>query len=107
MASNDIQSQISALRDEIAEVRKNLASRGSDAYATLRERAGDAVEAARPAARSARRYVAGEGAAVAQTARDHPAGLSALVLAAGLAGVAIGYLLATVQEEPPRRMRWY
>ncbi|MFC3076218.1 hypothetical protein [Shinella pollutisoli] len=107
MASNDVQSQISALRDEISRIQQDLAERGGDAYESLRERAGDAVEAARPAVRSARRYVRAEGAAVAQTARDHPAGLSAVVMAAGLAGIAIGYLVGTLQNEPPRRSRWY
>jgi len=107
MASNDVQSQISALRDEIAGIQKDLAERGGEAYESLRERAGEAVDAARPAVRSAGRYVRNEGAAVAQTARDHPAGLSAVVMAAGLAGVVVGYLLGTLQDEPPRRSRWY
>lgn len=106
MASNDVQSQIAALRDELDGIRQDLAERGSETYRTLRERAGEAAEAARPALRTARRYVRNEGTAVAQTARDHPAGLSALVIAAGLAGIAIGYLIGTLENEPPRRWHW-
>lgn len=106
MANTDVQSQISALREEITQLQRDLAERGGEAYEALRDRAGNAVEAARPAVRSATRYVKAEGAAVAQTAREHPAGLSTVVLAAGLAGVAIGYLLGTLNNEPPHRHRW-
>jgi ElaB/YqjD/DUF883 family membrane-anchored ribosome-binding protein len=74
MASNDVQSQISALRAEIASLQKDLGERGSEAYETIRDRAGNAVEAARPAVRSATKYVRNEGAAVAQAAREHPGG---------------------------------
>lgn len=107
MASNDVQSQISALRDEIAQLQKDLADQGAQAYDTLRERAGNAVEAAKPAVRSAGKYVKSEGAAVAQAAREHPAALSTVVVTAGLAGMAIGYLLGVLQNEPPRRQRWF
>ena len=107
MASNDVQSQISALRAEIAQLQKDIGEQGEQAYKTIRDRAGNAVEAARPAVRSASKYVRDEGAAVAQTARDHPAGLSTIVLTAGLAGVAIGYLLGSLESEPPRRQRWF
>lgn len=107
MASNDVQSQISALRDEIAALQKDLGERGAEAYETMRERAGNAMEAARPAMRSARKYVRNEGAAVADAAREHPAALSAVVLTAGIAGLAIGYLLGSLDSEPPRRQRWF
>jgi ElaB/YqjD/DUF883 family membrane-anchored ribosome-binding protein len=106
MASNDVQSQISALREEIAALQKDLGERGAEAYEAVRERAGDAVDAARPAVRSATRYVRNEGAAVAQAAREHPAALSTVVLTAGLAGVLIGYLLGSYESEP-RRQRWF
>lgn len=106
MASNDVQSQISALREEIAALQKDLGERGAEAYEAVRERAGEAVDAARPAVRSATRYVRNEGAAVAQTAREHPAAVSTLVLTAGLAGVLIGYLLGSYESEP-RRQRWF
>ena len=53
MASTDVQSQISALRAEIAQLQKDFGARGSEAYETIRDRAGNAVEAARPAMRSA------------------------------------------------------
>jgi ElaB/YqjD/DUF883 family membrane-anchored ribosome-binding protein len=106
MATSDIQSQITALRDEIALLQKDLADQGSQAYGAIRDRAGDAVEAARPVVRSATKYVRSEGAAVAQAAREHPAGASTVILAAGLAGVALGYLLGSLQNEPPRRHRW-
>ncbi len=96
MASNDVQSQISALRDEIAALQKDLG-----------ERASDAMEAARPAVRSAAKYVRKEGAAVADAAREHPAALSTVVVAAGLAGVFVGYLLGSLESEPPRRQRWF
>ncbi len=108
MASNDVQSQISALRDEIAALQKDFGERSAEAYETVRERAGSAVEAARPAVRSATRYVRNEGAAVAQAAREHPAALSTVVLTAGLAGIVIGYLLGSLESEPPRRhQRWF
>ena len=107
MASNDVQSQISALRSEIAQLQKDLGEQGAQAYETIRDRAGNAVEAARPAVRSATKYVKAEGAAVAQTAREHPAALSTVVLTAGLAGVVIGYLLGSLESEPPRRQRWF
>lgn len=106
MASNDVQSQISALRAEIATLQKDLGERSAEAYDTVRERAGDAVDAARPAVRTAARYVRKEGAAVAQTAREHPAALSTVVMTAGLAGIVIGYLLGSLESEP-RRQRWF
>jgi ElaB/YqjD/DUF883 family membrane-anchored ribosome-binding protein len=56
-STNDVQSQISALRAEIAQLQKDLGERGSEAYETIRDRAGNAVEAARPAVRSATKYV--------------------------------------------------
>lgn len=108
MASNDVQSQISALRDEIAALQKDFSERSTEAYETVRERAGNAMEAARPAVRSATRYVRNESAAVAQAAREHPAALSTVVLTAGLAGVVIGYLLGSLENESPRRhQRWF
>ena len=107
MASNDVQSQISALRAEIAQLQKDFGERSSEAYESMRERAGNAMDAARPAVRSATKYVRSEGAAVAQTARGHPAAASTIVLAAGLAGVVIGYLLGSLENEPPRRQRWF
>ncbi|MBB5041301.1 hypothetical protein [Shinella fusca] len=107
MASNDVQSQISALRAEIAQLQKDLGDKGAEAYDTMRERAGNAMEAARPAVRSASRYVRNEGAAVAQAAREHPAAVSTLVLTAGLAGIVLGYLIGSLESEPPRRQRWF
>lgn len=107
MASNDVQSQISALRDELAQLQKELADQGSQAYETLRDQAGKAVDAARPAARSATRYVKTEGAAVARAAREHPAALSTVVVTAGLAGLAMGYLLGSLEGTPARRQRWF
>ena len=107
MASTDVQSQISALRAELAQLQKDLGDRGAEAYEAMRDRAGDAVEAARPAMRSARRYVRSEGAAVAEAAREHPAAMSTVVLAAGFAGLVVGYLLGTLENEPPRRQRWF
>jgi len=107
MASNDVQSQISALREEIAQLQKDLGERGAEAYDTIRDRAGNAVEAARPAVRSAKRYVRNESAAMAEAAREHPAALSTVVVAAGLAGVLIGYLIGSLESEPPRRQRWF
>ncbi len=107
MASTDVQSQISALRAEIAQLQKDLGDKGAEAYDTMRERAGNAMEAARPAVRSASRYVRNEGAAVAQAAREHPAAVSTLVLTAGLAGIVLGYLIGSLESEPPRRQRWF
>ena len=43
MASTDVQSQISALRAEIAALQKDLGDRGAEAYETIRDRAGNAV----------------------------------------------------------------
>ena len=107
MATNDVQSQISALRAEIAALQKDFGERGSEAYETIRDRAGNAVDAARPAVRSATKYVRSEGAALAQTAREHPAGLSTVALTAGLVGMVLGYLLGSLESEPPRRQRWF
>ena len=42
MASTDVQSQISALRAEIAALQKDLGERGTEAYETIRDRAGNA-----------------------------------------------------------------
>ena len=107
MASNDVQSQITALRDELAQLQKDFGERGTEAYEAIRDRAGDAVEAARPAMRSARRYVRNEGAAVAEAAREPPAAMSTVVLAAGFAGLVVGYMLGSLESEPPRRQRWF
>lgn len=107
MASTDVQSQISALRKEIAQLQKDLGDRGAEAYETIRDRAGNAVDATRPAVRSATRYVRNEGAAMAETAREHPAAVSTVVLTAGFAGLVLGYLLGSLETEPPRRQRWF
>ena len=107
MASNDVQSQISALRAEIAALQKDFGERGAEAYETMRDRAGNAMEAARPAVRSATKYVRREGAAVAEAAREHPAALSGVVLTAGIGGMVVGYLLGSLESEPPRRQRWF
>src|SRR5690606_21698704 len=46
MAATDAQSQISALRAEITQLQKDLGERGAEAYETMRDRAGNAMEAA-------------------------------------------------------------
>ncbi|HVK90426.1 MAG TPA: hypothetical protein VM468_03290, partial [Mycoplana sp.] len=83
--------------------RQELAARTTETYEGMRERAGKAGRSVRAAARGGADYVRAEGAAVADAAREHPAATSTLVLTAGLAGFAIGYLLAGATEPPPRR----
>lgn len=103
MAEFDAQKQVTALREEIDKLRQELAARTTETYEGMRERAGKAGRSVRAAARGGADYVRAEGAAVADAAREHPAATSTLVLTAGLAGFAIGYLLAGATEPPPRR----
>ena len=42
----------------------------------------------------------------AQISREHPAAVSTLVLAAGLAGVVLGYLLGSAEDRTPRSRYW-
>ncbi|QRM53860.1 hypothetical protein [Sinorhizobium sp. BG8] len=104
--ATDAQSQIAALRDDLARLHKQLADQGTDTYKGLNRRARHAFRAARPAVSNAADYVRSEGTAVADTARSHPAALSAIVVTSALAGLAVGFLLASATSEPPRRRYW-
>lgn len=106
MATNT-QSEIDALRSEIGKLQKELAAQGADVYEGARARTGRAARAVQPAVRSAGRYLRSEGTAVADAARNHPAALSGIVALAGLAGLAIGYLLASSEDRSYHRRYWY
>ncbi|PTM97354.1 hypothetical protein [Mycoplana dimorpha] len=103
MAESDPQKQVTALREEIDKLRAELAARTAETYEGMRERAGKTGQSVRAAAREGADYVRSEGAAVADTARAHPAATSALVLTVGFAGLILGYLLASATEPAPRR----
>jgi hypothetical protein len=103
MAEFDAQTQVTALREEIDKLRRDLVARTSETYEGVRERASKAGQSVRTATREGAEYVRAEGAAVAEAAREHPAAASTLALTAGLAGFALGYFLASATEPPPRR----
>ena len=103
MANFDAQGQITALREEIEKLRQELATKSAETYEDVRNRAGNAGRSVRAAMRTGADYVRSEGAAAADAAREHPAAVSTLVLMAGLAGLLLGYLLAS---EPPARSKY-
>lgn len=105
MANLDAQAQIAALREEIDKLKEDLVTRTAGAYGNMRDKAEKAGKAVRVAAQDRADYLRAEGAAVAEAAREHPAAVSTLVLTAGLAGFAVGYLLASAAE-PPRSRYW-
>ncbi|SOC41178.1 hypothetical protein SAMN05892877_108136 [Rhizobium subbaraonis] len=107
MAELDAQTQLASLREEIDRLRKEMSAQASEVVDEARDRAGRAGKSMRAAARHGAGYVRSEGAAVADTAREHPAAVSTLVLVAGLAGVAVGYLLALASEHPSRSSRYW
>lgn len=106
MAEFDAQTQLANLRDEIDKLRKEVATQSSQAIGEVRDRAGKAGRSVRAAAKQGAGYVRSEGAAVADAAREHPAAVSTLVLAAGLAGVVLGYLLGSAEDRTPRSRYW-
>ncbi|MBD9374276.1 hypothetical protein IB238_16770 [Rhizobium sp. ARZ01] len=106
MANFDAQAQIEALREEMAKLHEELAAQSAEVYEGISNRAGKAGRSMRAAARTGAGYVRSEGTAVADAAREHPAAVSTLVLTAGLAGVVIGYLLASAAEPPTRSRYW-
>ena len=106
MATNT-QSEIAQLRNEISRLQKELTEQGSEVYDDVRERTNRAAQSIRPAMKSARRYLRAEGNALSDSARNHPAALSGVVVLAGLAGIAVGYLLGAAEDHHPRRRRWY
>lgn len=106
MASFDAQAEIAALREEVSSLNKEIAARSAAAYGEVKGRAASAGRSIRSATRSGADYVRSEGTAVARTAREHPAAVSTLVMAAGLAGVAIGFLIGSSSEPPSRSRYW-
>ncbi|MFB2553546.1 hypothetical protein [Ensifer soli] len=106
MPQTDTESQIAALRSDVARLQKQLSAQTADVYHDLRDRADSAVRSAMPGVKQAAGYVKSEGSALAETARQHPAGLSTVVALAGVVGLAVGFLLgASHQEPPPSRWR--
>lgn len=106
MAELDAQAQLANLRDELDKLRKEVAAQSSRAIDEVRDRAGKAGRSVRAAARQGAGYVRSEGSAVADVAREHPAAVSTLVLAAGLAGVVLGYMLGSAEDRTPRSRYW-
>lgn len=106
MANFDAQTQIETLREEIDKLHKQVAAQSAEAYEGIRNRVGKAGRSVRAAASNGAEYLRSEGTAVADTAREHPAAVSTLVLTAGLAGVVVGYLLASAAEPPARSRYW-
>lgn len=102
MATFDPQAQITALREEMNKLRDELATQSAEAYEGVRNRAGSAGRSMRAAVKSGAGYVQSEGRSAADAARAHPAAVSTVVLMAGLAGLLLGYLLASASEPPAR-----
>lgn len=106
MAEFDAQTQLASLREEIDRLRKDFGAQSATAIEEVQERAGRAGRSVRAAAKQGAGYVRSEGTAVADAAREHPAAVSTLVMVAGLAGIAIGYALASASEPAPRSRYW-
>ncbi len=99
---NAMTKDIAALQQEVSRLQKIISAQSADTYYELRDRAGKAYETAAPRARKAVAQIRAEGAAVADTAREHPAAATTALVAAGAVGFLLGYLLASSAQPEPR-----
>ncbi|MDO9415992.1 hypothetical protein [Pararhizobium sp.] len=105
--ADTINSDITALRAEVARLSKIISAQSAQAYSDVRDRAGDAYEVAVPQAKKAVAQVKAEGTAIAEVAREHPAAAGSVVIFAAAIGVGLGYLLGlSAQPEPVSRRYW-
>lgn len=105
--ATETNTDIDALRAEVARLTKIVNAQGTAAYNDVRARADRVVEAATPVARKAVETARAEGNAIAQTAREHPTATGSVLLLTATLGLVVGYVLgAASQPEPPRRRYW-
>jgi ElaB/YqjD/DUF883 family membrane-anchored ribosome-binding protein len=100
---NSVSKDIAALQQEVARLQKMITAQGTEAYYEVRDRAAKALDSAAPRARSAVAQLKAESAAVADTAREHPAAATTALLLAGAIGFLAGYLLSGNSEPQPRQ----
>lgn len=97
-----VSKDIAALQQEVSRLQKMISAQGAEAYYEVRDRAGKAYEDALPRAKSAVAQIRAEGAAVAGTAREHPAATTTALLVAGAIGFLAGYMLSGTSQPEPR-----
>jgi ElaB/YqjD/DUF883 family membrane-anchored ribosome-binding protein len=103
---NSVSKDIASLQQEVSRLQKMISAQGSEAYYELRDRAGKAYDTAAPKAKSAVAQIRAESAAVADTAREHPAATSTALALVGALGFLAGYLIASASQEPSPRQWW-
>ncbi len=101
-----INTDIKALREEVARLTKIVSAQGAKAYTDVRDKASDAYDAAAPQAKKAVAQVRAEGSAIAGVAREHPAAAGSVVFLAAAAGMLIGYILGSQSQPEPSRYWW-
>lgn len=107
MAETTTSKDIESLRAEVSRLTKIVTAQGAQAFSDVRHSAANVVDAAAPTARKAAEVAKAEGAAIVQSAREHPAAASGALLLATAIGIGIGYILgAASQPEPTRRRYW-
>lgn len=97
-----VSKDIAALQQEVSRMQKMISAQGAEAYYEVRDRAGKAYDDALPRAKNAVAQIRAEGAAVAGTAREHPAATTTALLVAGAIGFLAGYMLSGTSQPEPR-----
>lgn len=98
-----VSNDIAALQQEVSRLQKMISAQGAEAYYEVRDRAGKAYDDALPRAKNAVAQIRAEGAAVAGTAREHPAATTTALLVAGAIGFLAGYMLSGTSRPEPHR----
>ena len=106
--NRDIMNELKNLQAQVLHFRNLLGEEGRHAADEARKRGGAALDIASSRARDAARYARDEANSVAAMAREHPTATSGALLAIGLIGGVVGYLLGqNHSRERDSRWRWY
>lgn len=104
--NRDIMKEIKNLEAQVLRYKDLLGEEGRHVADEVRGKSAVAMRMASDKARDAASYARDEANTVASVAREHPAATSTALLAAGLIGGVIGYLLST-PHKADNRWRWY
>lgn len=89
-----IESQLSELRQEIAQLNKALTARGGEMFDDAADRADDTYRAASATAAKAVRHLRGQAHAVSETVKEHPRATTATLAVVGVLALLAGMALA-------------
>lgn len=106
--NREIMNELKSLQAQVLQFRDMLGDEGRHVADEARSRGAAAIEAASSKARGAARYARDEASSVASLAREHPTATSGALLAIGLIGGVVGYLLGqSHSNERDNRWRWH